>query len=418
MILRAAALNRFLHWFVVGLMSPVFVLMILSRGVSMDRAGLVLAIMSGTIVALELPSGILSDRVGRKGVYLASLGVAAVSLALLYAARGLGAVSAALALYGASRALSSGSIEAAFVDEYLLHAGEGKLSALMGAMNAAEAVGLALGALVGGWLPGLWSRLGRDGNPYALNILAQVVVIAMLAILTFPIRFGNEAHPDRASRASLGQAAADKPVGFARQALAIARADSALTLLLAGAAAWGLAFGSVELFWQPRFKGILGGGNGAERILGAVNAAYFLAAAAGGVVMGRLLAAPLGRSARRLKPMAAAAVSRLVTGAFIMALAAQNGAAGFAVIFVAIMLSNGMGGVAESTAFNARVPGARRASFMSLSSLVMQLGGIVSSLVFGALSSWVPVAWLWTAAGTVFAVSGLAYIRASEPKTS
>lgn len=78
-----AFINRFLHWSVVGVISPVLVLMIMSKGVGLELVGVAMALLSLTVFALELPSGVLSDMIGRKRVYLVSIAVAACGYALM-----------------------------------------------------------------------------------------------------------------------------------------------------------------------------------------------------------------------------------------------------------------------------------------------------------------------------------------------
>lgn len=413
--MREAVVNRFLHWFAVGLMSPVFVLMIMSKGIALSQAGVAVAAMSATVVVVELPSGILADAVGRKRTYLFALALALAALGLLYFAQGLAAVALALAVYGASRAVSSGSIEAAFIDRHIEREGRERLAPLMSAMNAAEAAGLALGALVGGWVPAAWRAVAPGSNPYGGTILMQAAVLAALLFMTAASPTGRKtgsAGPSGASGAAAPAAAGERrpaPLGFVREAAALIGREPSVAALLIGAAAWGLAFGSVELFWQPRFRAIIGGPDAGEAALGALNAAYFGAAIAGSVLMGRLLSGPLARVLPRSKPLAAAAAGRALTAGVLIALAPQAGSWGFAAAFTCLMLANGMGGVAEATAFNERIPGERRASFMSLSSLVLQLGGVASSLAFGAAAAYVPVGALWLVAAGALAASAALY---------
>ena len=92
--------NRFLHWGAVGIVSPVLVLMVMSKGAPLEGVGVVMAAMSIAAVALELPSGMLSDLLGRKRVYLASLAISLAGYALMLSARSMVAVCAAASIYG------------------------------------------------------------------------------------------------------------------------------------------------------------------------------------------------------------------------------------------------------------------------------------------------------------------------------
>ena len=73
--------NRFLHWFTVGVGATVMVLLMLSKGGSVETVGLVAAIFSGFVILFEFPSGVLSDLVGQKKIYLFSLGLSKIGRA-------------------------------------------------------------------------------------------------------------------------------------------------------------------------------------------------------------------------------------------------------------------------------------------------------------------------------------------------
>ena len=63
-----------LRWLPTGLLVPVIVLLAMSRGLSMTEIGLVFAIQGLVVLVLELPTGGLSDALGRRPVLiLASL---------------------------------------------------------------------------------------------------------------------------------------------------------------------------------------------------------------------------------------------------------------------------------------------------------------------------------------------------------
>ena len=404
-------LNRFLHWAAIGLMSPVLVLMLLSKGVELDMAGIVLAASSAAVVLLELPSGVLSDLVGRRRVYLLSILVAMGARLCILLSRGPAALGLAFLVFGISRALSSGSIEADYIDEFIARRGREKLHSLISAMGLGETAGLALGALAGGWIPPRWAERYPEANRYDGVILAQLAVLAALLVLTLGTGRGSRraaaraAGPGGARMPPRGGSAALGPfLAAARDQL---RGHSAIILLLAGAAAWGFSFNAVEVFWQPRLEAIVGG-SGDTRLFGLVNGGYFLAAMLGNALAAALLAR------RAIPSLGLAAALRALVGLAVMGLALQASVGGFAACFLGLMCLNGMMGVPESVAFNSLLPEASRATFLSLSSLMVQLGGIAGALAFGLASRFAPIGSLWLGAGAAFAASGLLLVRAGR----
>ena len=120
-------LNQTVHWFFVGITLPVMVLYMTSKGLDLFEAGIAVSVYSATIILLELPTGGLSDSIGRKRVYIYSLMVSMISGTVLLLATGLPMFLAGYLLYGVARALSSGSMDAWFVDEFALHPDPRKL---------------------------------------------------------------------------------------------------------------------------------------------------------------------------------------------------------------------------------------------------------------------------------------------------
>ena len=81
-----------LRWLPTGLLIPVIVLLALSRGLSLTEIGLVFSLQGLVVLFLELPTGGLSDALGRRPVLILASLVGLVSLGLLYVADSVGAV--------------------------------------------------------------------------------------------------------------------------------------------------------------------------------------------------------------------------------------------------------------------------------------------------------------------------------------
>ncbi len=386
--------NRLLHWAAVGLMTSVLSLMVLSRGVVLSSLGALMGFASLVVVLLEFPSGILSDLMGRKRIYLISIGFSLLARAGLLAARGFWPVALAFSMYSISRALSSGSIEASYIDDYIDARGKEDLHRLMGAMNAGDTIGLAAGAFLGGVLPMAWDRWFPGSNRYDGNLLAQIAVLVALAAFT-----------------GLTAKERQRPAGprerilpYVRETLAVMIRNPILLALAIGSWVWGFAFSSIEMLWQPRLKDILGS-ESQSWIFGLVNGLYYLAAL-GGVLLFEALA-----GLRKIRPFPTLAAFRAACGLLILVLAAQTAPLPFGFFYLLMFAFNGAAGIPEGTAFNAEVPEARRSSLLSLVSLLLQLGGAAGSLAFGALAGRIGIPWAWAVAGAGFALSSLLYLR-------
>lgn len=99
---------------------PVIALLQLEKGLNLFQIGISMAIHSGTVVILELPTGGLSDTIGRKKVYLISLMIKFVAVFVLLIAQDFQGIILGLLLFGMARAFSSGSMDAWFTGSAIL----------------------------------------------------------------------------------------------------------------------------------------------------------------------------------------------------------------------------------------------------------------------------------------------------------
>lgn len=389
--------NRLLHWMVTGLMTTVMSLMILSKGASLGDLGILGATTSIIVVVLEFPSGILSDVIGRKRIYLISIAFSLVARIVLMQTAGFAPLLAGFALYAASRAFSSGSIEAVYINDFIRERGKENLHKLMSAMSAGETIGLAGGALLGGFLPILWDKFRPDANRYNSILAAQILILAVLGLMTMLTTKKDEkpAEPPQ----TFGAYIAD--------VFGIIRRSRVLGLMLASAIAWGFAFAGIEVYWQPRLKDILGSDT-QTWIFGIINSGYFAASLIGVLLVGIIL------SKRKISHLYSLFILRLVMAAFIFLLAVQTATVSFAFVYLTMFLFNGMANVPEGTVFNAEIPEAKRSSMLSLASLALQLGGAAGSLLFAALVTKIFIPGIWMMAGGILAVSAFFFLAAGH----
>lgn len=386
-----AVINRSIHWMVIGIMSPIGVLLILSKGISLAQSGIIFSLMSLAVVLCELPSGILSDRIGRKRVYLIAQLLYLLGFLVLLFTDSILLVMAAFSLVGIARAFASGSIEADFIDNYLHKYGKDRLHTLMMGMGIGETLGLALGALVGGILPGISQGILPGQNRFSLNIIAQIVLTVVLIGMAVSFRETK----DTGKHVPIRE--------FLNASYMTIRHILLLRLLLVGMFIWGFTFFTVEIYWQPRLQGLLIDGDNTQ-IFGYLNSGYFLLAVAGSLIAGKVL------SSAKVHAIITIVIMRLIVGAVLIILALQSRVLSFSVFYLLIMGANGMLNIPEGTLLNNTIPDDKRSSMLSLASLIMQLGGIVSSMIFSLFVARIGIPTVWMIAGAVFSLSSLIYL--------
>lgn len=417
----------FLRWFAIALPMALMVLLMQARGMSLLQIGMIMGLHSAVIVVLELPTGGLADAIGRKPTALLSQVVTLASTVVWLFAFSFGLFALAAVLLGTGRALSSGALDAWFVDALLARDPATDLQAPLAHAESLAIVGMALGTLAGGAIPTVWGgALPADGaavlTPLALPFLAsfavQILGLAVVALFIREDRPGREqgeaqggaqggaqsgaqsgaqGEPD-ATAPTLGLAAIGPIVSSALRA---ARDDRIVTLVMITTAATGLSVAALETFWQPRFDTLLRAGSGTASPLafGALMAGAFAVG-----VVGNLASIPLARRLGRRYALVAA-LGQLLGGTALVVLAWRSGLPAAVGLFWLAYFANALTGSPIATILNEQVPSGRRSSTLSVVSLAGHLGAVAGGVGFGALAQYAGIPVVWTVAGALLAAS-------------
>jgi MFS family permease len=403
-----------LRWLPVGLVLPVSVLLMRDRGVEPATIGTLLALHSGLVVALELPTGGLADVLGRRPLLLASA-VLNLSCALVAAlAREPWQFAAAYVLLATGRALGSGPLEAWYVDT--VHAADPAADLKPGLARAGAAASLALGigAVAGGLLPAAFPDLGSGPPgqsllvPLAVPELAAAGVglayaAALLALLPEPPRTDAGSGPGRVLR---------EVPRTVRAGLRLAVRDRLALRVLLTSAAVGVTVAALEALSPLQFSALLGGGEAASGAYGTLVAAAFLAAA-GGAALGPMTCRLLGG------PSAGTVVPTVLGASCLMVLAAAAAEPAYLVAagaaYVGVYLFLGVPGAVVGEVLHGRVSAAERATMLSVQSLLLQGGAIAGALTLPRLAAAEGFRPAWAAGAAVLAGSALLLVRLPSP---
>ena len=400
-LLLTYIINQAVHWFIPGMFTPVMVLLLLDKGLGLVEVGTVLALYSGTVIILELPTGGLADAIGRKKVYLVSLCVSILALTFILVGQDLLLFAIGFIVYGVARALSSGSIDAWFVDEFNREHPGGNLQKALGKANTFIPIGLALGALVGGLIPLLFgdaaAQLTGMGR-YSANLIAMMVMVGLQFALT-TVMIHENTGTDR--RRGVAQGFKDVPMVL-HDAVEFGIRDRNSRLLLTATLAFGFALFGLELLWQPQLKGIIGS-DSQSWIFGLVAAGYFVMASVGSALSGKVV--DLFKGSLYL----ALVVVVVGISASIALLAIQDTVLGFIAFYFVVYLLIGLMGSPHAAAYNAGIPSEKRSTLMSFDSLVAQLGGVIASVTLGLVSGLYSIEAAWFIGSLVLLVSLFAY---------
>lgn len=389
-----------LRWLPNGLAIPVIVLLASARGLSVPEIGAVFIAHGVAVTVLELPTGGLADAIGYRSVLALSALVQMAGLLVMVAAQDVVAFVLAFALVGVGRALDSGPLEAWYVGA--VHANDPGADVTRGLSLAgvADGVALAVGAVIGGVLPGL---VGADGDALAVPLLvaAALDIVYFLAVLRCVTPLG----PAAGSTAGALLSGAAQIPGLVQRAVSHARRDATLRVLFAIAFCLGAVLYTLEVLGPLHFAALGGSATRGSAAFGLVIALSFLAGAAGSA-----LAIP-ARQLARGSSRAAIAVLLIVGAGCLVLLAAAGSVVLAAVAYCALSMSSATTGPLRRQVLHSRVPPAVRASTLSSLSLCLQAGGIAAgvSIPFLAARAGRPAA--FAAAGALALLAALLALR-------
>jgi MFS transporter len=400
---RNFILLRALRWLPVGLVLPFLILTPVARGLELDAVGLVFAVHSAVLIVLEVPSGALADSLGRRRVLLVGAALTAASLGTYAVAQSVPAFMASVAALGTGRALISGALEAWYVDSLRALDPVAPLARGLSRGTAAEAIGTALGALIGG---GLVSLAGPDdvadgalaGYGLAALVGAGAALVYLVAVALLVHEPAREAHLQ-----DTGHSIATR----VRTVFATARAEVARSItvrvIFGTAVAFGFAMTAVELLWQPHLAQELGGGARHGFTFGALAAGSMLAVAVG-AASSPALRHSLGLRFGYLASLGLVAVSTGLLGE-------PDAAAAFVCLYLVTYLGYGLVDPMHVELLNEAVGSEARATLISGESLAAQGGALVANLSVGALAATEGTATAWAVAGALLAITGVLVAR-------
>lgn len=399
-----------LRWFPVGLVIPVMVLLMQARGLDVASIGLLMAVYGIVTASLELPTGGLADVLSRRAVLAASSLVGAAGSLLLGLSTSYAGLAVAMVLLGAARALGSGPLEAWYVDAVRRDDAGANIGSGISRAQAAEAIGLGVGAIIGGVLPSvatpLWPGLSTSASVIALSIpfLLSALMLMLHALAVMLLVDANSAADDASSekRASV--------FGTVVIGVRLAGGHPGLRRLLTYAALLGVLLAGVELIAPGTFADLLGGESRGSAAYGLLVSAGFGASA-----LGAMLSPSIARRFASV-PSAAAALTVLAAAGVLAIGVPILGVAGGAYVLLYLLI--GVTGPMLAELIHDRVRSSERSTMLSIESLVLQLGGAASAILVGGLVSRAGLLAGYATLAAVLVVAAVIVRRVPVEKTS
>lgn len=377
------------------MITALYVLFLIEKGMNLAQVGIWAGISTVTVILMEVPTGGLADSWGRARTFSLANVIISISILLMTFGPGLSSLYFGAALFGLGRALSSGSLDAWFIDALKDNDPETDIEKETGAAEAVILGCLAAGALIGSSLPGLADSIKLPGSITALAIplMADAGMKIILAVLTLYLVRDPNHHGSavKALKASMAQA----PV-IASTAVSTIKRQKTIPWLFIGGMATSMGLGSVETFWQPRFSELSSGSTG-HLAFGTVMALCF----ASGALMS--LAAPFFTRLLGGKRYLSSFFFTILSGAVLLMLSWSASMAATGILMVVIYGLIGASSIPRMAMLNDALPPEVRATMLSVDSLMNYVGfaGTIG-LGFLAEAMGIPMAWRVAAIGLMF----------------
>lgn len=166
----------FLH---TGIIGAVYVLYLLSTGMSVFQANMVSSIFNVATICFEVPSGALSDTIGKKKTAILAGGALFLSMVCFQIGINIGIIIVGQILWGISYSLESGTIEAWAVNEGNFK--ETELDVVFAFSKKVQSIAMIIGSIIGTWLA-----------DFSLNYIWAIPSITALIFIMMVLAFVKE----------------------------------------------------------------------------------------------------------------------------------------------------------------------------------------------------------------------------------
>ncbi|MDU0202275.1 MULTISPECIES: MFS transporter [Paenibacillus] len=206
------------------------------RGMSIQMVVYTEIIFALTIVLLEVPTGVIADKWGRKKMLVLSALLGCCEFLILIVATEFWHFALVVFLAGISRSASSGSENALLYDTLMQQGKVSHFEKLLGRLNACDLLSAILAALCGSLLAG---KFGLELN-YWLSLVSSGIALMLAFLLIEPLRCADGMDAEEAIPFKT----------YVTASLRFFRKNSNVSLVMLSGMVTGASMSYVEEFWQ------------------------------------------------------------------------------------------------------------------------------------------------------------------------
>lgn len=355
-----------------GMIVPVMSLIYLEHGASVGNLAIYIALYSITVIILEVPSGMLSDVLGRKRIFILShMFLMAYYITTLFS-NSTWMLAFANIFHGIGRAFSSGSLEALLIDNAIEEQGEDNLKEINSQIIVLNSVALAVGAISGG-------IIGSIGTKYIV-LLGSIIVTEVLLLIASKI-FINEKR-DIKTDVSLNEKLHTQLIMIE----SLMKSSDLIRIILFMSVTLAMNLALVEIYWQQKLLEFLPEHLG--WIFGVFSCMGYI-----GLSMG----SKIGEYISEYKdPLKVFWIFRMVLPCVIICLGQCFKWWMFFIMYLITYVVWGIGDLQEGTIFHQHVESKYRASMLSVKNLFIKGGCVATSLLSSMIIHFFELSKVWT----------------------
>ena len=381
-IRRRFLLLTALRWLPGGLVLPVLVLLMQSRGLTLAEVGTLFAGFAILTAACELPTGGLADVLGHKPILLTSSVLTIAAFVMFATAQALVGFALAFTVFAVGRALSSGPLQSWYVDSVNDLQPAPNIRSALSQEGLVSSLSIGSGAVLGGVLPELSQHfvpnLPTEGTDLLISLTVPVWLAAgLLAIATGAIVVLMSSPPTSPRRSTPWKNVSEAG-RTVRTGMALASRDTGIRAILLSVAAAGYAVSATELLAPSFVEHLTGSSERAAGLYGVLVTASFAASGLGSG--GAPIISRLSGGAMR-----GAALACMLGAVAYVALGLSTGITVVVVSYLCIYLALGAADPLRIEQLHHRVVSKQRTTMLSVESMAMMAGGSIGSLTVGPL---------------------------------
>lgn len=384
-------LLAFLNEFSLSLISAVYVLLLLSKGLDVFDVMMVNFAFVASIVLFEIPTGVYADFYGRRKSVILSFVFLIFTFLFYFIATNFWMFVLAEVLAALAITFSSGALDAWVVDSFEREGYTGKIDYVF---SNAELIGKGaaiFGGLLGGYIGSINLSL-----PFGVGGVLMIITL-LIAIFFIHEEFVQRHTPNLVTNL--------QRIGLiAKDSITYGISHKVVFWLMLSSIVFSFAFMPLNMYWSPRMNELVGN---QVWILGWVWAGMALFMMLGSFLLKLLL--KQGKQYATIMIIIA-----LFLAIPILISSVSNTIAVVISGFLFYEIGRGMLKPAHKTYLNKFIPSSQRATIMSFDSMMARFGAAIGLFVFGLIAKYYGIQISWIVAGFVLFLLIPVYLQVSR----